>query len=408
MVFTCRVSAQPIPGATLVSGEAVELDVRLARAGSRVVALLLDVAVQAAILVILLPLAVLGVQAAVPFSDAALVQGVVLVGVILVLVGYPVIFETLSGGRTLGKLALGLRVVRDDGGPIRFRHALTRSLVAVAVEWPGLVLPPFTWLASLTTMLAHPRGKRIGDLAAGTIVIHERTPASWGWVPGMPPALAGWASTLDLTALGDDLALAVRHFLARGHALAEPERSRLGQALAAEVAAVTTPPAPSGVPGWAYLAAVLAERHRRAAHRLARARAVTGRLWPELSGPMRRPQPAPRPATDIHRPGPGPGTQPFTGGPFTGGPRPVASGTAGTPAAWGTAGTPGAWDAAGTPDGVGPAWPTPQAAEPWPSHSWPEPPWRSPAGGEGAADWTGLRPPQVASALRPATPRDDG
>jgi uncharacterized RDD family membrane protein YckC len=372
MVFTWRVNAQPgtasaLDGA-LVSGEAVELDVRIASVGSRVVGLLVDVVVQGGILLVALPLALTAIEVWVPFADYALVQAVSIVTVVVVLVGYPTIFETLSGGRTLGKMTLGLRVVRDDGGPIRFRHALTRSLVGVAVEWPGVVLPLFTWIASLTVMLAHPRGKRIGDLAAGTVVIHERTPAAWGWVPGMPPALAGWAATLDLTALTDDLALAVRHFLARGHALAEPERSRLGQALAAEVAATTTPPAPPGVPGWAYLAAVLAERHRRAAQRLARARAVTGRLWPELSWPM---------------------------GPLRSVPRPAA-----TSAPTGSAGAPIAWATLGTP-------PAAASTQAWPSHTWPEPPWRTPAEGEDAHDWTGLRPPRVASALRSAAPPAD-
>ena len=74
-------------------------------------------------------------------------------------------------------------MVRDDGGPIRFRHALTRALVGVALEWPGLILPLVTWVVSLGTMLSARSGKRLGDLAAGTIVIHERTPAAWGWVP---------------------------------------------------------------------------------------------------------------------------------------------------------------------------------------------------------------------------------
>jgi hypothetical protein len=131
-------------------------------------------------------------------------------------------------------------------------------------------------------MLANPRGKRLGDLAAGTIVIHERTPAGWGWVPAMPAHLSGWAALLDLTGLDDELALAVRHFLARNRELSERSRARLGYALASEVIARTSPPPPPNVPGWLYLAAVLAERHRRAATRLAAARQATAQVWPEL------------------------------------------------------------------------------------------------------------------------------
>jgi len=264
----------------LVSGEAVELDIRVARAGSRVPALLIDIVVQLILFYALMVVStvLLFLLSALLLPDAVLFGGVVTVNVVVVLIGYPAALETLTRGRTVGKLAMGLRVVRDDGGPIRFRQAMTRALVGATLEWPGLILPPLTWVASLWTMIANPHGKRLGDLAAGTIVIHERTPAGWGWVPVMPPHLVGWARTLDLAGLDDDLALAVRHFLARNRQLKEPARSRLGFALAQQVAAVPNPPAPPGTPGWAYLAAVLAERHRRSSARLAGARERTARI----------------------------------------------------------------------------------------------------------------------------------
>jgi len=193
---------------------------------------------------------------------------------------------------------MGLRVVRDDGGPVRFRHALIRALVGLAIEWPGVLFPVIAWIGGLGVLMLNPSGKRIGDLVAGTIVIHERTPAAWGWVPAMPPPLAGWAALLDLTGLNDELALAVRHFLARNRDIKEPARSALGRSLATEVAACTTPPPPPGVPGWAYLAAVLAERHRRAAHRLAAARQLSATVWLAVRPPV----PAVRPPA--HKPGP--------------------------------------------------------------------------------------------------------
>jgi uncharacterized RDD family membrane protein YckC len=266
----------------LVSGDAVEFDIRVARLGSRALALMLDIMMEVVVFVllalfILLALGVFGID-----PNDSIVESIMVVCIVVSLIGYPTTVETLSGGRSVGKLAMGLRVVRDDGGPIRFRHALVRALVAVAVEWPGLVMPLVTWVASLWTMLVNPQGKRLGDIAAGTIVIHERTPAAWGWVPAMPPSLARWATALDLTGLSDDLALAVRHFLARNREIREPNRSRLGFALALEVAATTTPPPPPRTPGWAYLAAVLAERHRRSLGRLAAARIATAVVWPEL------------------------------------------------------------------------------------------------------------------------------
>ena len=297
---------------SLVSGEAVEFDIRFARLGSRTLALLIDIMAQLG-LAFLLWVAfsiVVGIFGSFGAADQALVFALLTILLVLVFIGYPAVLETLTGGRTLGKLAMGLRVVRDDGGPIRFRHALTRALVATALEWPGLLLVPVTWLASLWIMLVNPQGKRLGDLMAGTIVIHERTPASWGWVPAMPPPLAGWAQMLDLTGLDDELALAVRHYLARNREIREPARSRLGFSLASEVATATTPPAPAGTPGWAYLAAVLAERNRRSVRRLTQARAATATVWPELAREVRRTGWVLPPPVTAAVPTPGSGTPP--------------------------------------------------------------------------------------------------
>ncbi|MEU7869606.1 RDD family protein [Dactylosporangium sp. NPDC049140] len=314
-------SAAAAPGERLVSGEAVELEVRVARAGSRVLALMLDIALQCLLLIALLFATALVVWLTVRTNifDEGLLEAIVVVLMAVTLVGYPVFWETFLRGRTPGKAAMGLRVVRDDGGPVRFRHALARALVGLAIEWPGLLFPVVSWLGSLGVLMLNPSGKRIGDLVAGTIVIHERTPAAWGWVPAMPPPLTRWAALLDLTGLDDSLALAVRHFLARNREIAEPARTALGQALAREVASRTTPPPPPGVPGWAYLAAVLAERHRRSSHRLARARAASAAVWPGLyaavtprilppkhrasvSGPWAPPLPAPPAQPPMPRP----------------------------------------------------------------------------------------------------------
>jgi uncharacterized RDD family membrane protein YckC len=273
--------------ARFVTGDAIRLDVRVARLGSRMLAKMIDFVLQVILLiglyfVTIMAIGVLSVLGAVEFDDN-LATAMMLIVLVTVVLGYPVAIEMLTHGRSAGKALLGLRVVRDDGGPVRFRQALTRGLVGVAIEWPGLVLPPLTWLACIVTMVVSPMGKRLGDYAAGTLVIHERAPQAWGWVPAMPVGAATWAATLDLAGLDDNLALAVRHFLARNKHLHEPARSALGHALALEVAAATNPPPPPGMPGWAYLAAVHAERHRRALLRLAAVRSRAALVWPELT-----------------------------------------------------------------------------------------------------------------------------
>ncbi|MGI5213935.1 RDD family protein [Plantactinospora sp. CA-290183] len=305
------VPAGPGSDAGLVSGEAVELDVRVARLGSRVLALLVDVLVQVGIAIVLVILGgiVTTALALAGRLDRAVTTGLQTVAVVLLLVGYPVLCETLNHGRTVGKLAVGLRVIRDDGGPVGFRQALTRTLVGVTVEWPGLVLPLLAWVAGVTTMLTDPRGRRLGDLAAGTMVVHDRSPSGFHrTVPTMLPALAGWARTLDLTRLDDGLALGVRQFVDRYPSLTGATRDRLARTLWAEVAAATSPPPPPGLPEWTYLGAVLAERHARATRRLVRNRSVTATLWPELATAAS----APRPGTAAHLGAPAHGPGPAT------------------------------------------------------------------------------------------------
>jgi uncharacterized RDD family membrane protein YckC len=273
--------------ARFLTGEAVHLDLRVARLGSRMLAKMLDTVIQVALsfvtTIIVYLLVGIAVAAGALGLDPDVARAVGVVVFVIAFLAYPVVTETLMRGRTIGKLAVGIRVVREDGGPIAFRQALTRGLVGIAIEWPALLLGPIGWLISIWTMLASAEGRRVGDYAAGTLVIHDRTPASWGWVPVMPPGLAGWAATLDLAGLDDELALAVRHYLARNRELSEPSRTRLGLTLAREVASVTNPPPPPDAPGWAYLAAVYAERNARAARRLATVRARAATVWPDPS-----------------------------------------------------------------------------------------------------------------------------
>lgn len=251
----------------LVTGEAVAVDLRVARLGSRIVAALLDSLIQ---IVLFIALIVLFGQA-VPGIDPAVAITLLILTVVGIFLGYPVAFETLWGGRTPGKAAMGLRVVRDDGGPVRFRHALLRGLVGLFVERPP---SPFFFVAVIAS-LASERGKRLGDVAAGTLVLQERVPTRTPTILPMPPPLAEWAATLDLTALPNDLALAVREFLGRATQLRPAARDQLGRQLFTAVSAVVTPPPPPGTPGWAYLAAVLAERRRRDEQRLRAGASVT-------------------------------------------------------------------------------------------------------------------------------------
>ncbi|WP_242454452.1 RDD family protein [Bailinhaonella thermotolerans] len=305
----------------VVTGEAVVVDVRVAGLATRALSQLIDVVAQIAALYALS--LILGLVANV--TDEAFFFVIQLVFSILVIVAYPVAFETLSRGRTLGKLALGLRVVGDDGSPVRFRQALVRGLATLVEIWA------FWGSPALITSLVNRRGKRLGDVFAGTIVISDRMSLRAEPPPPMPPALASWAGTLELSGLSNDLANTARQYLTRWHELSPLTREEMGARVASAVAERVSPPPPPGVPPHAYLSAVLAERRRRAEHRLALQE--RRRLQRRAQAPLPRyglPAPTP-PAPYGSAPG---GPAPYGSAP--GGPAPYGSAPAG-PAPYGSA-----------------------------------------------------------------------
>lgn len=164
----------------LVTGEAVALELRPAKLPSRALAVVLDLALAVAVYIVV----TIGLVAATAALDDAAQIAVSIASFLLVLVGGPIAVETLSHGRSLGKLACGLRVVRDDGGPIRFRHALVRGAVGV-VE----ILMTFGIVACIASLVSE-RGRRLGDVFAGTLVVRERIPV--GRMPYVPRRRPGW------------------------------------------------------------------------------------------------------------------------------------------------------------------------------------------------------------------------
>ena len=239
--------------AQIVTGEAVALELPPARFPSRVLALLLDMLAQIVVLGLALGALFAGAGARGDYFAAAAVAISV-----LVIVGYPTAFETLSRGKTLGKLAFGLRVVGDDGSPVRFRQALVRGLTGAIEIWS---LAPIALICSI----ASDQGKRVGDFFAGTYVVQERTPARQalpGYFAVVPPPLAGWAQSLQVSGLSAQTADAAGSYLRRFGELHPAARDALGVQLATAVAAEVSPPPPVGTPPAAYLAAVLAVRRQ--------------------------------------------------------------------------------------------------------------------------------------------------
>ncbi|GAA1608084.1 MULTISPECIES: RDD family protein [Kribbella] len=272
----------------LVTGEAVVLQVRIARMPTRALACAIDVLLQGIVLVVLV-----GLLAGFLFgtrTSEALAVALIFVTVLLVLIGYRVVMETLTRGRTIGKMVLGLKVVRDDGSSIRFRHALVRTLMWLFVDFA----PWFAASPGIVASLMNRQGKRIGDMVAGTVVIRERQQPMASPPLFVPGPLVQWAQSLELSRLSDDLANTARDYLARYTELLPGPQYALGEALAARVAAATAPQPPHPIIAPAYLSAVLAERRRRELHRLSTRRpAPTGPPSPYgiPAGPFAPPDP---------------------------------------------------------------------------------------------------------------------
>ncbi|MGH7628779.1 MAG: RDD family protein, partial [Gemmatimonadales bacterium] len=146
--------------------EQVVLDLEIAGVGSRLLAAVIDTAILGGLTLVisllLLVLAEIGLMPTGPWVGAFMLGAM-----FLVWNGYYVFFEGLRQGRTPGKSRVGIRVVRDTGHPVTVADAVTRNLLRIADFLP----PPY--LGGLLLMALHPAGKRLGDLAAGTVVVRD-------------------------------------------------------------------------------------------------------------------------------------------------------------------------------------------------------------------------------------------
>ena len=242
----------------IITGEAVVLELRPASFAARSLATAIDVA---ATLVVGLGLVML--LGALPFVvDFAAVRAILVVAVVTLLVIVPITVETLSRGKSLGKLALGLRIVRDDGGSIRFRHAMIRALLAV--------LEIYMTVGSVACLVSlfNDKSKRLGDMLAGTYAIRDRAPKVKPLQVSVAPQLAPWAALADIGRLPDPLARRISLFLSQGPAMAPASRHGLGLELANEASHYVAPLPALGTDAAVFLSSLMAERREREFKRL--------------------------------------------------------------------------------------------------------------------------------------------
>jgi uncharacterized RDD family membrane protein YckC len=205
----------------IATPEGVSLELPLAGVGSRFVALLVDTLLQSlaftALVIVLL------IAGAGGFTGNA----VLAVAFFALSFVYPVAFELGAGGRTPGKRWSSLRVICADGSPVTFRASALRNLVRLVDAIPG------TYLVGAIAVFASPSNQRLGDLAAGTIVVRE--PRTGRHAPSHQASaeapriedLPAW----DVSGLEDGEIAALRRFLERRHDLDPVPRALLARDL---------------------------------------------------------------------------------------------------------------------------------------------------------------------------------
>ncbi len=238
----------------IITPEAVVLDIRTAGFMPRIVAGIIDLAAMLLVVVVVSLVAI-----AAFFGDDSTTTTVVSIAVFAALFGYPILFETLWGGRTPGKASLGLRAVCVDGSPVRLKDATLRAMGGVVDK----VLPPGGITGALFVTFT-PRHQRVGDLIAGTIVIrdpdrHVISPALW-FSP--PPGLEAFAESIDPTAITVEQYTVVRSFLTRASSLPPEIRAAIARDLATRLALTVHHPGSVGVAPESFLICAMARYQR--------------------------------------------------------------------------------------------------------------------------------------------------
>jgi len=207
----------------IATPEGVDLELTLAGLGSRIAAAVLDQLIKSVASIGLLLLFAL-FASTIRGIAVAIAAGVLIFSVFALQFAYDVLFEVLGGGKTVGKRAAGTRVILASGAPVDFRSSTIRNLLRlVDSTLTGNVL-------GVVMILATSKHQRLGDLAAGTVVIRDRVgaarvaPIEFVFASGEPRR---W----DVGRVDRDVTATLRTFLTRREALAPQVRYRIAREL---------------------------------------------------------------------------------------------------------------------------------------------------------------------------------
>lgn len=214
----------------IATPEGMTLHLTLAGLGSRSAAAILDTL----IIVVAGVLVYLPLRNSIPPTPIAITRRVLPVALFFC---YHLVFETVGRRQSPGKRLLGLRVVRTDGSPLGFVASLIRNLIRIVDFLPA------AYLLGLSVMFSTVRNQRLGDLAAGSVVVMEPDLSERGAAPARTEEITipeGW----DVSAITEEETAVIRQFLARRDTLSDDARDRLGRDLNERIAhKVSRPPA---------------------------------------------------------------------------------------------------------------------------------------------------------------------
>jgi uncharacterized RDD family membrane protein YckC len=234
---------------TIATPEGVTLELVLAGLGSRFVARLLDSVIQLFIII------ALGLSAyALGASGAVLAVDVIVI--FLVALAYDVPFELLNGGRTIGKMTAGIRVVGTGGEPVAFLGSAIRNILRL------IDFLPILYLTGAITIIFSERDQRLGDLAAGTVVVRDTFPGLQPTVVAPLTVPADAVTRWDVSAIDAQDVATIRQFLDRRLMLAWHVRMYFGSALAARVAPMVAGAPPNAHPEYLLEGIVVAKQQR--------------------------------------------------------------------------------------------------------------------------------------------------
>ncbi len=211
--------------------ESIAFSYELAGVGSRFLAVLIDLLIQIG-LIVLLFWGLVEASTHIPTPkhantslDDSLGTAVLVVIIFLILFGYFILFEAFWNGQTPGKKLMGIRVVRDGGYPLDFAASLVRNLVRVGEATFGF------YVVSAIVAVASPENKRLGDMAAGTIVVRDARLSQEALLRDLREQ-PSYAATAYVS--GEERAL-IKRFLERRDTLVSERRKAIAHDLAERV-----------------------------------------------------------------------------------------------------------------------------------------------------------------------------